>query len=131
MTNFCFNSGDKKFIAITRCCTIWPSSQENHKLSFHKVSLKLAINYILENSYFNLGCTYVLLPIDWDPCGIWPIPFYDNLIFVLLWKEVSSPAEELEMRKARIFSNIFRFINDLCKFSNDEFERTEGKWRSL
>ena len=28
------------------------------------------------------------------------------------------------MRKARIFSNILRFIDDLCPFINDEFENT-------
>ena len=26
------------------------------------------------------------------------------------------------MRKVGIFSNIFRFIDDLCSFNNDEFE---------
>ena len=130
LTNFCFNGGDKKFIAITRSCAIWPNSQEKHKLLFDKSSLKLATNDLLQNSYFNLGCTYFCELIG-IPMGSDLSHFMVNLFLYCYDRKYLLQTKKRNMRKVRIFSNIFRFINDLCKFSNNEFERAEGKWGSL
>ena len=50
--NFCFNVDDEEFIGITRYSAIYTNSPENYWLHFKKVRLKLAISYLLGNSYF-------------------------------------------------------------------------------
>ena len=78
LINFCFNGGDKEFIGITRYGAIWTNSQEKYKLYFNKITLKLAINYLLDNCYFTLGsmCFCQLIGI---PMGSDPAPFMANL----------------------------------------------------
>ena len=39
-----------------------------------------------------------------------------------LWKEVASSNKKREPRKARIFSNIFMFMDGHCTFNNEEFK---------
>lgn len=43
------------------------------------------------------------------------------MYLLLLWKEVVSQTIEQVLQKVRVFSNIFRLIDDLCTFNNDEF----------
>ena len=80
--------------------------------------MKLAINCLLDNCYFTLGdiCFLQLIGIS---IGSDPTPFMTNL----LWKEVTSSNNKLEVQKARIFSNIFRFLDNLCTFNKNEFEK--------
>lgn len=51
-----------------------------------------------------------------------PNVFHVKLSFALLLKEVASSIKKLYLRKAGIFLNIFRFIDELCTFINNEFE---------
>ena len=55
LVNFYFIVVDKLFIGITRYGVICIDSWEKYRLSFNKTSLKLAIHYLLDNSYFTLG----------------------------------------------------------------------------
>ena len=52
---FFFNCSDKEFIGFYRYVAIWTNDQEKYRLRPNKTSLKLAINYLLSNSYFILG----------------------------------------------------------------------------
>ena len=76
--NFCFNDGDKKSIGIIKHGVIWSNSQEKYRLFFIKRSLKLAINYLIENSHFTLGkmCfrQLIRIPMESDLA-----PFTENL----------------------------------------------------
>ena len=72
------NGGDKEFTGVTRYGAIWTNSEEKYRLSFNKTSLKLVVNYLLNNS------------LPYNPYGIWPILFYGKPIFILLWNEVVS-----------------------------------------
>ena len=73
--NFCFNDGDKEFIGITRYGAIWTNSPEKYRLSFNKTSLKLTINYVLDNCYLTLGSMrfrqLIEIPMGSDPALIW------------------------------------------------------------
>ena len=68
--NFC-NVGGKESIGITKYGAIWTNSQEKYRLCFNKKSLKLTINYSLDNSHFTLGsmCFHQLIgiPMGFDP----------------------------------------------------------------
>ena len=55
LINCCFNGGDRQLIGITRYGAFWTNSQEKHRSFFNKTFLKLAIDYLLDNSYFALG----------------------------------------------------------------------------
>ena len=54
LINFCFDGGNKEFIDITRYGAIWTNSGEKYRLYFNGTSLKLAINYLIDNSYLTL-----------------------------------------------------------------------------
>lgn len=47
LTNFSLNDDHEEFIYITTDGVIW-----TNKTSFNKTSLKLTINYLLDNCYF-------------------------------------------------------------------------------
>ena len=47
--------GDNESSEIIRYSTIWPSNQQEHKLTFNKRSLRSAINYLLGNCYLTIG----------------------------------------------------------------------------
>ena len=51
LINFFFSGGDREFMGITKYGAIWANSHEKYILS-----LKLAINYLLNSSYFAIGC---------------------------------------------------------------------------
>ena len=55
-----------------------------------------------------------------------PKPFYGKLENLYLYycerKWLLQTKKKQDMRKVRIISNIFRFIDGLCTFNNDEFE---------
>ena len=55
LINFSFNGGVGQFIGITRYGAIWTNNQHRHELIFNKRSLKLEINYLLDNDYFAMG----------------------------------------------------------------------------
>ena len=118
LINFCFNSGDKEFIGVVRYGAIWTNSQGKWRLSFNKTFLKLVINCLLNNSYFALAsmCFRQFIGIL---LGSDPVPIYGKLGFVQLRKEGVSSHKKWDKRKVHIFSNIIRFIEDLCTFNDD------------
>ena len=82
--------------------------------------MKLAVNYLLDNPDFALGnICFQLIGI---PKGSEPAPVMANLILYNCEKKWLLQRKKWDMWKACIFSNIFRFIDDLYTFNNDEFE---------
>ena len=55
LINFCFNSGDKRIVGVTRYGAIWTNSREKHIFSFDQISSKLPINCLLDNACLTLG----------------------------------------------------------------------------
>ena len=86
----------------------------------NKTCLKFEISHLIDNCYFPLGRFYfrelTAFPIVFNPA-----PFYGELIFVLLWKELLPLNKETEPRKCFWSFKFIRFIDDLCTFNNNEF----------
>jgi len=120
--NFCFNGGDKEFIGITKFGASWTNNKDKYNVTFNKTSLKLAINYLLDNCFFTMGtmCFRQLIGI---PMGSDPAPFMANLFLHHFEKKWLHNTKKRDLQKARMFSNTFRFIDDLCALNdNNEFE---------
>ena len=80
LINFCFNDGDKEFIGITRYGAIGTNIQEKYTLSLNKTYLKLATNYLPDNSHFSLGsmcfCQLTEIHTESDPAPLLQNYFY-------------------------------------------------------
>ena len=80
LINFSSNDGGKKLGGSSRYSAIWTNTQQKHRLPLNKTSLKLAINYLLDNSYLSLGSMYLSqsseIPIWSDPTPLWQTYFY-------------------------------------------------------
>ena len=85
---------------------------------FNKISFKLAINYLLGNCFFILCsmcfCRFVGIPMLFSP-----EPFMVNLFLYYYERECLLQTEKWDLLKSWIFSNIFRFIDDLWTFSDE------------
>ena len=47
LISFCFKGGEKQFIAVTKFGAIWKDDKVKFNTTFDKVSLKLAIFYLI------------------------------------------------------------------------------------
>ena len=101
LINLCLNIGHKEIIGITRYGATSSNSQEKPRPCCNKTSLKIAINYLLDNSSLTLGSIFLSV-------GVWPNPFYGKLVFVT-YHERKWPLQTNtgDMWKTHIFSNIF------------------------
>lgn len=101
LINLCLNIGHKEIIEITRYGATSSNSQEKPRPYCNKTSLKIAINYLLDNSSLTLGSIFLSV-------GVWPNPFYGKLVFVT-YHERKWPLQTNtgDMWKTHIFSNIF------------------------
>ena len=86
---------------------------------FNKTSLKLTINYLLNIYYFTFMCFGQLILILIETC---PVPFMPNSVLNCYERKWHLQTEKLDLQKAQIFLNVFRFKNDLWTFNNDEYE---------
>ena len=89
-------------------------------ITFDKSSLKLAINYLLDQCYFNVG-NVIFRQVIGIPMGSDPAPFMANLFLYFYESKWLESTNKHNLIKARKFSNVFRFIDDLCAI-NDDFE---------
>ena len=79
LIKFCLNGREKEFIGISKHDAIWTNNQQKYRFSVDKTSLKLAIDYLLDNWYFTLGSTFfrqlIGIPMMSDPAS-----FMANLV---------------------------------------------------
>ena len=59
LINLCLNIGHKEIIGITRYGATSSNSQEKPRPCCNKTSLKIAINYLLDNSSLTLGSIFL------------------------------------------------------------------------
>ena len=119
--NFCFKGGDKKYIEVNKYRAKWVSLRHASNVTFDKRSLKLAINYLLDNCYFNIG-DIVLRQVVGIPMGSDPAPFMANLFLYFYENQYVCDLKKQNLRLACRFSNTFRYIDDLCAI-NDIYPR--------
>ena len=81
LINFCFKSGEKQFIAVRKFGAAGTEKKNKVKTTFDKASLKLFINFLLDNCFFLILviCTFnKLLAFPWAVTQklLWNIYFY-------------------------------------------------------
>ena len=82
--NFCSKGEKKQFIAIKKFGATWTDNENKFKVTFNKASLKLAINFLLDNCFFSLvnlsfrKMTGISMDSDQGPwVNLWQIYFYN------------------------------------------------------
>ena len=55
LINFCFKGGEKQVIVVSKLGATWTDSKNKFRITFDKASLKLSINFLLDNCFFNFG----------------------------------------------------------------------------
>ena len=122
--NFCFKGGDKMYIEVNKYRAKWVNENQPNNITFDKISLKLAINYLLDNCYFSIG-NMVFRQVIGIPMGSDPAPFMANLFLYFYENRYVLNLKKQNLMLARRFCNTFRYIDDLCAINdNGEFERT-------
>ena len=118
--NFGFKGGDKFYIGINKYGAKWVQNKSSCAITFDKSSLKLAINFLLDQCYFNVG-NLIFRQVIGIPMGSDPAPFMANLFLYFYENKWLESTKKHSLYKARKFSNVFRFIDDLCAI-NDNLE---------
>ena len=86
------------------------------------ITLKLAINYLLDNCYFTLGSMH-FYQLTGIPMGSDPGSFITNLFLYYYERRwLLEIIKKTVNAKGSISFKYFWFIDDLCIFNNDEFE---------
>ena len=93
---------------------------------FSKILIKTAINYLIENCYFNVGNMAIKQEISIS-MGIDPAPFWAILFLYSYEEAYMSSLISSDKIKARHFLSTKRFNHDLCTINDDvdgEFKRS-------
>jgi len=102
----------------------WTNEPSKFNIKFDKITLKAAIKYLLENSYFKLGDS-IFRQIIGIPMGSDPAPFFANLFLYFYENKWMLDLKKKDILLARKLSNIFRFIDDLNAINdNMVFQRS-------
>jgi len=123
LINFCFKGGENKYIAVNKFGARWVKEKNPNMTVFDKTSLKLAINFLLDNCFFRVG-NLIFRQVIGIPMGTDPAPFMANLFLYFYENKWATELRKKDLWKARLFSNTFRFIDDLCALNDKgEFEK--------
>ena len=82
LINFCFKGWKKQFIDLTKSDVTWLTIK-----TFDKASLKLTINFLLDNCFFFIFCDFPSRQITGITMGSDPAPFIGKYIFTSLWNK--------------------------------------------
>ena len=122
LIEFCFKGGNKRIIKVDRYGASWVTEEKSSSVYFSKNRLKDAVRYLLNHCYFRFGNKIFRQKIG-IPMGSDPAPFFANLFLYFYENRWIRQLKKQDIQKARRFSNIFRFIDDLVAINdNNEFE---------
>ena len=113
LINFPFKDGGKEFISINKFRARLTDNQKKFKITSDKSSLKLAINILLNNCFFNFG-NLLFQQITGTSMGSDPATFIVNLFLYYYENKWLLETTKRDLRKAR------RFIDYLCAKNNQE-----------
>ena len=123
LIDFCFKGGNKNYIVVNKYSAYWVSDNNSNRLTFTNSTLKHAIKYLLDDSYFSFG-NKIFKQVIGIPMGSDPAPFLANLFLHYYENKWIRTTKKHDMNKVRRFTNVFRFIDDLVAINdNGEFER--------
>lgn len=124
LVDFCFEGGPHEFISTNDWGARWVSDPSSYDFVYDKVKIKLAIRYLMSNCYFTFG-NRIFRQVIGIPMGSDPAPFFANLFLYFYESKWIRNLQRHDLHRARKFSLIFRFIDDLLTINDDgEFARS-------
>jgi len=116
--DFVFECGKCNYIVISQHGTAyWSTKKPKSLIAFSKHSLKKAVKYLVQNSYFTVGNVMMCQAIG-IPMGIDPAPFWANLFLYQYEQRYMKDLIINDKIKARHFHSTNRFIDDLCALND-------------
>ena len=118
LIDFCFNGGLGNYLAVNKGGARWVEDIGRNKITFDKNQLKIAVKYLIDNCYFTVG-TKIVRQIIGIPMGSDPAPFFANLFLYYYENQWVDKIKKVDINRARKYSKIFRFIDDLGAINDD------------
>ena len=123
LVDFCFSGGIKKFVKVHSGRAFWTDVHHERQITFSKDSIKQALHYLMNNCFFSAGNLLFRQAIG-IPMGSDPAPFMANLFLFYYEDKFMKSLKFSNIARARRFSYIYRFIDDLNSINDyGEFER--------
>ena len=116
--DFVFRGGTAYYILVDDFKAVWvkKKNSSNDRI-YSKDNIKRAVRYLISNSFFQVGCT-VFRQIIGIPMGSDPAPFFANLFLYTYESKWMAELKKSDIRRARKFVNVFRFIGDLIALND-------------
>ena len=122
ITDFAFKGGTRNYVAVYNSGAYWSTSKNSNGRCYSMYQIKSSLQYLLDNCYFQVGSS-IFRQIIGIPMGSDPAPFFANLFLFHYESMWLKSIKNREYGKARIFGNVFRFIDDLIAINDGgEFE---------
>ena len=128
ITDFCFKGcNENSKIMILDNGARWSRDTNPDKkgqIRFNAKQVKDAISFLLDNCFFSIG-KHIFKQVVGIPMGSDPAPFMANLFLYYYENKFLKQYKLKNMKNARKFHFIFRFIDDLLAINDEgEFEKT-------
>ena len=121
--DFAFAGGNRNLLGFNDYKTFW-MKKKNGKKYFTRNRLKALVDYLITNTYFEVGNLLIRQSIG-IPMGIDPAPFWANLYLYFYENKFISHLITNDKARARKFLNAFRFIDDECNLNDSsEFSKS-------
>ena len=122
--DFVFEGGGRNIIRVSKSGRAYWGARSTKYSCFSKHTLKLAVQYLIENCHFTVG-NCVLRQCIGIPMGIDPAPFWANLYLYSYENDFVTNTIAQDRSRAKKFHATKRFIDDLCGINDGgEFGRS-------
>ena len=103
--------GEKQFITVTKFGATWTDNKSKLNDILDKASLKLAIDFLLDNCFLNFGNSSLQQTIE---MSMDPTTYMAKLFLYYYVNKWLLHTKKRDSRKTHLFSNRFSFIDNLC-----------------
>ena len=118
--DFAFKGGTRDYISVSNSQAYWVKSSSSGKgTTYSKHQIREALTYLINNCYFTVG-SKLFKQIIGIPMGSDPAPFFANLFLFHYEAEWIKSMKNTNYGKAKKFSYVFRFIDDLLAINDGE-----------
>ena len=124
IVDFAFNGGRGKYISVTKNGANFVMTQRSKQHIYSQAAVKESIKFIIDNCFFTVG-GLIFRQIIGIPMGSDPAPFFANFFLLHYESKWIDNLKKKDPWKARKFSNICRYIDDLVTPNDDnEFSKS-------
>ena len=124
IVDFAFKGGTRDLIKVYNFVAYWTKTSSKSGNIYTKVQIKESLNYLLDNSFFQVGSD-IFRQVVGIPMGSDPAPFFANLFLYFYESKWLQSLKSNDHHIARKFGNVFRYIDDLLAINDGgEFERS-------